>query len=37
MAAGKGPAEITMEEIEKNLHSGMEDVRNLLEKLISLL
>lgn len=37
MAAGKGLAEITMEEIDKNLHKGMEDVRTLLEKLISLL
>ena len=37
MAAGKGAAEITMEEIEKNLYQGMEDVRTLLESVISLL
>ncbi len=37
MAAGKGPAEITMEEIDKNLQKGMADVRTLLEKVIALL
>lgn len=37
MAAGKGPDEITMEEIDKNLQQGMEDVRTLLESVISLL
>ena len=37
MAAGKGADEITMEEIEKNLQQGMEDVRTLLESVISLL
>ena len=37
MAAGKGPSEITMEEIEKNLQTGMADVRTLLEKVIALL
>lgn len=37
MAAGKGPAEITMEEIDKNLQKGMADVRRLLEKVITLL
>lgn len=35
MAAGKGPDEITMEEIEKNLYQGMDDVRTLLESVIS--
>jgi len=35
MAAGKGPDEITMEEIEKNLYTGMDDVRVLLESVIS--
>lgn len=37
MAAGKGSAEITMEEIDKNLQQGMADVRNLLEHVIALL
>ena len=37
MAAGKGPAEITMEEIDKNLQQGMDDVRTLLEHVIALI
>ena len=37
MAAGKGPDEITMEEIDKNLQQGMVDVRTLLEATIALL
>jgi len=31
MAAGRGPGEITMEEIEQNLISGMNNVKTLLE------
>ncbi len=33
-AAGRGPAEITMEDIEKNLVAGIDRVRALLEKVI---
>ncbi|MFO7602536.1 MAG: S-methyl-5'-thioinosine phosphorylase [Gammaproteobacteria bacterium] len=36
MAAGKGPAEITMEDIDKNLQQGMEDTRSLLAAVISM-
>ncbi|MDH5181364.1 MAG: S-methyl-5'-thioinosine phosphorylase [Gammaproteobacteria bacterium] len=37
MAAGRGAGEITMEEIEANLVSGMKQVRNLLEQVIPVL
>ena len=37
LAAGRGPGEISMEEIENNLASGMEQVRCLLETAIPLL
>lgn len=36
-AAGRGPGDITMEEIEQNLKVGMENVRLLLQQVISLI
>lgn len=37
MAAGRGEGEITMDEIERNLSSGMESVKKLIRQTISML